>query len=109
MILIFLLILRFLFIRELRYMYLVNRIIVIDNIMVIRLVMWLLPIIGITTEISSNLTILNNWHSVPTATKKAPFQVLFLYLKVVAAVVIGGLVLPVEVDKVVEDGALGVV
>lgn len=42
-------------------------------------------------------------------TKKAPFQVLFLYLKVVAAVVIGGLVLPVEVNKVVEDGALSVV
>lgn len=42
-------------------------------------------------------------------TKKAPFQVLLLYLKVVAAVVISGLVLPVEVDKVVKDGALGVV
>lgn len=41
--------------------------------------------------------------------KKAPDWVLSLYLKVVAAVVIGGLVLPVEVDKVVEDGALGVV
>ena len=37
------------------------------------------------------------------ATKKAPDWVLLLYFEVVAAVVVGGLVLPVEVDKVFDN------
>ena len=41
--------------------------------------------------------------------KKAPDWVLLLYLEVVATIVVGGLVLPVEVDKVIENSALSVV